>query len=103
MVTTNRLLVKLFRKGWACMTLSEKQCQFCMKSQMILIARGQSITNQQLVDLLFLPLTRKHEIRGDAFSKSLSIDRNNSYSYKRFSPDLLTMMTHSIRMQKAAC
>ena len=55
------------------MTLSEKQRQFCMKSQMILIARGQSITNQLLVDLLFLPLTRKHEVRGDAFSKSLSI------------------------------
>ena len=44
-----------------------------MKSQLILIARGLSINNQKLVDLLFQPLTRKHEIRGDAFSKSLSI------------------------------
>ena len=55
------------------MTSSEKPRQFCMKSQLILIARGLSINNQKLVDLLFQLLTRKHEIRGDAFSKSLSI------------------------------
>ena len=54
------------------MTSSEKPFQFCMKSQLILIARGLSINNQKLVDILFQPLTRKHEIRGDAFSKSLS-------------------------------
>ena len=35
--------------------------------------KGVFIINQKLVDLLFQPLTRKHEIRGDAFSKSLSI------------------------------
>ena len=55
------------------MTSSEKPCQFCMKSKLILIARGLSINNQKLFDLLFQPLTRKHETRGDAFSKSLSI------------------------------
>ena len=55
------------------MTSSEKPRQFCMKSQLILIARGLSINNQKLIDLLFQPLTRKHEIMGDAFSKSLSI------------------------------
>ena len=55
------------------MTSSEKPRQFCMKSQLVLIARGLLINNQKLVDLLFQPLTRKHEIRGDAFSKSLSI------------------------------
>ena len=55
------------------MASSEKPRQFCMKSQLILIARGLSINDQNLVDLLFQPLTRKHEIRGDAFSKSLSM------------------------------
>ena len=55
------------------MTSSEKPRQFCMKSQLILIARWLSINNQKLVDLLFQPLTRKHVIRGDAFSKSFSI------------------------------
>ena len=55
------------------MTSSEKPRQFCMKAQLILIARGLSINYQKLVDLLFQPLTRKHEIRGDAFSKPLSI------------------------------
>ena len=55
------------------MTSSEKPRQFCMKSQLILIARGLFINNQKLVDLLFQPLTRKHEIRGDAFLKYLSI------------------------------
>ena len=55
------------------MTSSEKPHQLSMESQLILIARGLSINNQRLVDLLFQPLTRKHEIRGDAFSKSLSI------------------------------
>ena len=55
------------------MTSSEKPRQFCMKSQLILIAKGLFINNEKLVDLLFQPLIRKHEIRGDAFSKSLSI------------------------------
>ena len=55
------------------MTSSGKPRQFCMKTQLILIAMGLSINNQKLVDLLFQPLTRKQEIRGDAFSKSLSI------------------------------
>ena len=55
------------------MTSSEKPRQFCIKSQLILIAMGLSINNQKLVDLLFQPLTKKHEIRVDAFSKSLSI------------------------------
>ena len=57
------------------MTSSEKPGQFCMKSQLILIARGLFINtcNHKLFDLLFQPLTRKREIRGDAFSKSLSI------------------------------
>ena len=55
------------------MTSSEKPSQFCMKLQLILIAWGLSINNQKLVDLLFQPLTRKHEIKGDAFSNSLSI------------------------------
>ena len=55
------------------MTSSEKQRQFCIKSQLILIARGLFINNQKLVDLLFQQLAMKHEIRGDAFSKSLSI------------------------------
>ena len=55
------------------MTSSEKPRQLCMKSQLILIGRGLFINNQKLVDLLFQPLTRKHEIRGDEFSKSLSI------------------------------
>ena len=76
MVKTNRWLVKLFRKGWACMTSSEKPRPFCMKSQLIVIATDLNylfINNQKLVDLLFQPLTRKDEIRGDAFSKSLSI------------------------------
>ena len=57
------------------MMSSEKPRQFCMKSQLILIARGLSINDQKLVDLLFQSLTRKHEMRGDAFSKSLSIVR----------------------------
>ena len=70
------------------MTLSEKPRQFCMKSPLILIARGLSINNQKLVDLLFQPLTRKHEIRGDAFSKSLSVltspgNRFGNMSYAR--------------------
>ena len=44
-----------------------------MKSRLILITRGLFINNQKPVDLLFQPLTRKHKLRGDAFSKSLSI------------------------------
>ena len=55
------------------MTSSEKTRQFCMKAQLILIASGLSINNQKLVDLLYQPLTRIHEIRGDAFPKSLSL------------------------------
>ena len=55
------------------MTSSEKPRQFCMKSHLILIVRVLSRNNQKLVDLLFQPLTRKHEKWGDAFSKSLSI------------------------------
>ena len=54
------------------MTSSEKPRQFCMKSQLIQITRGLFINNQKLVDLLFQPLT-KHEIRDDAFSKTLSV------------------------------
>ena len=55
------------------MTSTEKPRQVCMKLLLILVARGLSINYQKLVDLLFQPLTRKHEIRDDAFSKSLSI------------------------------
>ena len=69
------------------MTLSEKPRKFCMKSKLILIARGLSINNQKLVDLLFQPLTRKHEIRGDAFSKSLSIYFCKFYALKSFEID----------------
>ena len=61
------------------MTSSEKPRQFRMKSQLILIAWGLSVNNQKLVDLLFQPLTRKHEIRGDVFSKSLSIYLHCTY------------------------
>ena len=50
------------------MTSSEKPRRFCKKSQLISIARGLSIKNQKLGDILFQPLTRKHEIRGDTFS-----------------------------------
>ena len=42
-------------KSVACVTSSEKPRQFCMKSQLILIAGGLSINNQKLVDLLFQP------------------------------------------------
>ena len=49
-----------------------------MKSHLHLIARGLFINNQKLGDLLFKPLTRKHERRGDAFSKSLSIVTDSS-------------------------
>ena len=55
------------------MKSSPKPHQFCMKSQLILITRGLFINYQRLVDLLFQPLTMKPEIRGGAFSKSLSV------------------------------
>ena len=55
------------------MTSSEFSRQFCIKSQLIPIARGLLINNQKLVGLLFQSLPRKHETRSGAFSKSLSI------------------------------
>ena len=61
------------------MTSSKKPRQFGMKSQLNLIARGLFINNHNLFDLSFKPLTRKHEIRGDAFSKSLSIVSTKIY------------------------
>ena len=73
------------------MTSSEKPRQFCMKSQLILIPRGLSINNQKLVDLLFQPLTRKHEIRGDAFSKSFSILFQNKMSHLMSKMCILSM------------
>ena len=76
MVSTNRCLVKLFRKDrydviketitdWHEITTDSKH-------------KGVFINNQKLVYLLCVPLTRKHEIWSDAFSKSLSI-----LNYKR--------------------
>ena len=46
-----------------------------MKSKLIPAARGLFINIYKLADLLFQPLLRKHKIRGDAFSKSLSVVR----------------------------
>ena len=65
------------------MTSSEKPRQFCMISQLNLIARGLSINNQKLVDLFFQPLTRKREIRVDAFLKSLSIYKKKKEEEKK--------------------